>query len=352
MSVSILINNYNYARYVGRAIDSALAQSWRDCQIVVVDDGSTDDSWQEIQRFRGRVSMLRQDNGGQGAAYNAGWQHAEGEFVLFLDADDLLDPGAIEQAMKAVQRVERDARDGRRVATVSWRMRTIDADGHRAGGFTPYLMHGGDVRPVIRRFGHYAGPPASGNLYRREAIAAAFPLHAPQWRRAADTVPFIFAPFHDDASQVVALPHTLGSYRLHRKPRMGVFGNIDSTLRAALLIAENRRSAMVDMLRERIGVGLEGPFLPLPWTLRTRALSWRLDRASHPFIDDDAARILSLQRQSLREWPGYLPAEKLLMTTWVAAALHMPKSMLQSMAATATSGMAKAAVKRLMGGAR
>ncbi len=99
MTVSIIINNYNYASYVGQAIDSALAQSWRDCEVIVVDDGSSDGSWPLIERYRDRARVLRQENGGQGAAYNAGWRMARGEFVLFLDADDLLDPGAIERAM-------------------------------------------------------------------------------------------------------------------------------------------------------------------------------------------------------------------------------------------------------------
>lgn len=346
MTVSILINNYNYAAYVGQAIDSALAQSWRDCEVIVVDDGSTDGSWSVIERYRDRVRALRQDNGGQGAAYNAGWQQARGEFVLFLDADDLLDPTTVERAMAAMLR---PTALGATVSTVSWRMRLIDRDGHRIGGFTPYLMHGGDVSPVIRRFGHYAGPPASGNLYRAASIAPMFPLEPASWRRAADTVPFIAAPF---SGEVIALTDTLGSYRLHRRPRMGVFGNIDSSLRAALLISENRRNAMVALLQERMGIALPGPFLPLPWTLRTRALSWRLERAQHPFADDTAARIRLLQQQALREWPGYRPTEKLLQRAWVLSALHLPRPLLQSMAATATSGTAKAVVKRLMGGAR
>ena len=346
MTVSILINNYNYAAYVGQAIDSALAQTWRDCEVIVVDDGSTDGSWPVIERYRDRARVLRQENGGQGAAYNAGWRMARGEFVLFLDADDLLDPCAIERAMAAMTQ---PAADGAPVSTVSWRMRLIDRDGHAIGGFTPYLMHSGDVTPVLRRFGHYAGPPASGNLYRASSIAPMFPLEPAHWRRAADTVPFIAAPF---SGRVAALPDTLGSYRLHRRPRMGVFGNIDASLRAALLISENRRNAMVALLQERMGIALPGPFLPLPWTLRTRALSWRLERAQHPFADDSAERIRLLQRQALQDWPGYSPAEKLLQRAWVASALHLPRPLLQSMAATATSGVAKAAVKRLLGGVR
>lgn len=350
MTVSILINNYNYARFVTQAIDSALTQTWRDCRVVVVDDGSTDDSWSLLQRYdtatlRHRVTLVRQDNAGQGSAYNAGWAMNDREFVLFLDADDLLDPTTVEQAMAAV----RSGSGAAPINTVSWRMRLIDRNGAPCGGTTPYLLHTGDVLPVIRRFGHYAGPPASGNLYRARAIEKMFPLPTADWRRAADTVPFIAAPM---SGRVAALARTLGSYRLHRSARAGVFGNVDASLRSALLIAEKRRHNVLALLRLRMNIDLPGPFLPVPWLLRIRALSWRLERAQHPFEDDTPARILALQRASLAEWPGYLPTEKLLMQAWVAAALYLPRPLLPSMAATGTSGAAKAAVKRLTGGAR
>jgi hypothetical protein len=176
-----------------------------------------------------------------------------------------------------------------------------------------------------------------------------FPLDATQWRRAADTVPFIVAPF---AGSVNAISTPLGAYRLHRQPRLGVFGNIDSSLRSALLIAEHRRCAMAAILRSQLGIELPGPFLPLPWMLRVRALSWRLDREQHPFAEDNAQLIIALTRQVLDEWPGYLPFERLLIKSWVRASLYLPRRLLQPMAATATSSTAKAAVKRLLGGAR
>jgi hypothetical protein len=345
MTVAVLINNYNYGRYVGGAIESALAQTYRDVRVVVVDDGSTDDSWEVICGFGSRIKALRQENGGQGAAYNTGWRLNDADFVLFLDADDLLEPDAIERGVEAMRSADSDTP----VAMVSWPLRLIDRNGQAKGGATPYLMHAGDVTPVIRRFGHYAGPPASGNLFRSSAIAPMFPLDATQWRRAADTVPFIAAPF---AGRVKAISTPLGAYRLHRQASLGVFGNIDSSLRSALLIAEHRRLAMAAILRSQLGIELPGPFLPLPWMLRVRALSWRLDREQHPFAEDDAQRIIALTRQVLDEWPGYLPIERLLIKSWVRASLYLPRRVLHPMAATATSSTAKAAVKRLLGGAR
>ena len=86
--VSILINNYNYERYVEEAVASALAQDYPNVEVVVVDDGSTDGSREILERFRDRVRLVFQPNGGQAAAFNAGFAASRGEIVCFLDADD------------------------------------------------------------------------------------------------------------------------------------------------------------------------------------------------------------------------------------------------------------------------
>lgn len=343
MQVSIIVNNYNYAAYVASAIDSALAQTWRDCEVIVVDDGSTDDSWGVIQRYGARIRAIRQPNGGQGAAYNTGFAASSGRFVLMLDADDLLDPTAVERCMSAMQ--------DEAVSHVQFRLRLMEADGSLRGGFTPYLMHDGDVSDTVRRYGHYAGPPSSGNFYRRSAIEAGFPLDAPRFRRAADTVPFLTSAFF---GRVVSIREPLGSYRLHRSSggRAGIFGNISASYRDQLLTIENRRGATLEALAVRTGIRVAGPFLPLPWSLRTRALSWRLQRDDHPYPGDTPATILRLQRESLRHWPGYSAREKALMTGWVAAALILPRPLVERLAASNTAGGTKAAVKRLLGTAR
>jgi glycosyltransferase involved in cell wall biosynthesis len=167
MLVSIVINCFNYGRYVGTAIDSALAQSHTPCEVVVVDDGSTDDSWGVIQGYGTRVQALRQANGGQGAAYNTGFAACTGQWVLFLDADDVLDPQALQKCLAA-------ARDD--TAKVQFLLRTIGPDGQPLGGVVPYITHQGDVSAIARRYGSYAGPPASGNLYRRTAIERYLPM--------------------------------------------------------------------------------------------------------------------------------------------------------------------------------
>src|SRR5256885_15520885 len=96
---SIVIDNFNYARFLPAAIDSALAQTLPDTEVVVVDDGSTDDSLDVIACYADRVRPVLKDNGGQTSAFNAGLLAAHGSVVCFLDADDLLEPRAMEAAV-------------------------------------------------------------------------------------------------------------------------------------------------------------------------------------------------------------------------------------------------------------
>lgn len=87
-SVSVVVPVYNGAAYLQQALDSALQQPGADVELVVVDDGSTDETPRILDRYRGRITALRQDNAGMGAARNAGIGVARGEFIAFVDSDD------------------------------------------------------------------------------------------------------------------------------------------------------------------------------------------------------------------------------------------------------------------------
>jgi glycosyltransferase involved in cell wall biosynthesis len=96
LTIAAVIGSYNHARYVGQALESVLGQSRAPDQVVVVDDGSTDDTPAVLAPFSGRgVVVLRQDNAGPGAARNAGVAVCTSDLVAFLDADDLWTPGAL-----------------------------------------------------------------------------------------------------------------------------------------------------------------------------------------------------------------------------------------------------------------
>ena len=97
---TVVIVNYNYDKFVVDAIDSALAQTYEPLEVIVVDDGSTDDSRRVIAAYGDQIRTVFKKNGGQGSAYNAGWLAARGHFVLFLDSDDVLAPDAMAKAAK------------------------------------------------------------------------------------------------------------------------------------------------------------------------------------------------------------------------------------------------------------
>lgn len=94
--VSIVIPTYNYADYLPTAITSCLQQTYRNIEIIVVDDGSTDDTPAVVEGFRGRVRSIHQANQGVSSARNRGLEEARGSFITFLDADDALTTDSIE----------------------------------------------------------------------------------------------------------------------------------------------------------------------------------------------------------------------------------------------------------------
>ncbi len=93
-SASVIITTYNHARFLGEAIESVLAQTVKPAEIIVVDDGSTDDPASVVHKFH-TVRLIRQKNQGLGAARNTGLEAARGKFIVFLDADDRLRPAAL-----------------------------------------------------------------------------------------------------------------------------------------------------------------------------------------------------------------------------------------------------------------
>ncbi|HSY52282.1 MAG TPA: glycosyltransferase [Thermoanaerobaculia bacterium] len=96
-TISVIIPTYNYGRFLGEAIDSALAQSYSALEIIVVDDGSTDDTTRVLDAYGDRIRAIRQDNQGVGAARNAGIAAARGKYVAFLDSDDIWKPEKLER---------------------------------------------------------------------------------------------------------------------------------------------------------------------------------------------------------------------------------------------------------------
>jgi glycosyltransferase involved in cell wall biosynthesis len=98
--VSIIINNYNYGHYIGQAIHSALTQTYPHTEVIVVDDGSTDDSRKIIASYGSRIIPVLKENGGQASAFNAGFAASKGDIICLLDSDDVFISEKVTEVVK------------------------------------------------------------------------------------------------------------------------------------------------------------------------------------------------------------------------------------------------------------
>lgn len=203
--ISVIINNYNYGRFVGRAILSALAQDDAEAEVIVVDDGSNDDSCARLQTYRPLVRLIFQDNRGQAAAINAGVKASRGEILCFLDADDWWLPAKLSAVTAAF-----DADP--RVVLAYHRLQPAQSDGAPLSRPIPRTLVSGDLVPrLVRSAGWWPFPMTSAIAVRREAwdgagdIPEVFRISADAW--LAGVYPFL--------GRVAALPDPLGFYRIH-----------------------------------------------------------------------------------------------------------------------------------------
>lgn len=101
--VSVVIPTYNRATLISQTLDSVLAQTYKDTEVIVVDDGSTDDTSAVLSTYLGQIAVIRQANQGLSGARNAGIAKAKGEFVAFLDSDDLWLPEKLEKQITLLE---------------------------------------------------------------------------------------------------------------------------------------------------------------------------------------------------------------------------------------------------------
>ena len=107
--VTVYILNYNYGKYVSKAIESVLSQTYQNIEILVIDDGSTDNSVEVIKKFSDKVTIILQENIGLIKSILKAFSLAKGEYVVRLDADDWLDPNCILELVRKIETSENTA---------------------------------------------------------------------------------------------------------------------------------------------------------------------------------------------------------------------------------------------------
>jgi GT2 family glycosyltransferase len=101
--VSVVVPCFNYAHYLRQCLNSVFDQSYSNIQLILIDDGSTDETPEVAQEYVGRLTYIHKLNEGLSAARNTGLEHASGEFILFLDADDILHRHSVRERVKYLQ---------------------------------------------------------------------------------------------------------------------------------------------------------------------------------------------------------------------------------------------------------
>ncbi len=203
--VTVLITTYNYGPFVEEAIDSVLSQNLPldQVEILVVDDGSTDDTSERVKRYGSRIEYFYKPNGGQASALNFGIAKARGEIIALLDADDVFLPGKLARIAGAFQEDPSLGMVYHRLQ--EWHMRT---DERRDWEFFPVS---GDLRTEADKFVLYVPQPTSATAYRRSSLKRLLPVPE-KIRMLADCYLVTLIPF---LAPILAIPEVLGVYRIH-----------------------------------------------------------------------------------------------------------------------------------------
>jgi Glycosyl transferase family 2 len=314
--VSIVINNFNYARFLPQSIDSALAQTLPETEVIVVDDCSTDGSADIIRAYGDRlIPVLLEKNGGQAAAMNAGVAASGGDLVIFLDADDFLYPNCAETAASALEP---------EVGTIQYRLNLVEACGNPIDLYpAPEIpFDHGDVVPKLLKTGRYQGTVTSGNAFARKTLLAIMPIPTEAFRISADGYLLTTAPFQ---GIVQCIEEPLGAYRMHGANLWMSDPSQTNRFRRSLLHDIEKYK----MLREHAGraglVAAPEPGLNDPHHLEMRLASLCLARQDHPFSSDKRLHLaMRGALATLRARFGL--RRRLLLATWFVCVGILPHS--------------------------
>ena len=309
--VSIIINNYNYERFLPEAIDSALAQTYAFTEVIVVDDGSTDGSREIIKQYGDRITPCFQTNGKQGAALNTGYAASKGEIIFFLDADDYLLPQA---ASVVVSTWKPDT------FKVHFRLQIIDREGQPSNKYLPpttMQLASGDIRKKLMGGGGYISTPMSGNAYSRARLANLFPIPK-QYNATADDYLMISSPFY---GQIEGIEEHLGAYRIHDSNQWALTTVSGSRFRRFVSHDLQNYALLIQRAKEfnlDIPADLESRGIGRIWS---RLASLKLEPKEHPVESDSVMQLLCWGIRCLWKYSEYNFPKRIIYTflfLWVA----------------------------------
>ena len=201
--ITVLIDTYNYGRFIEDAVESVLKQDFpmEQVEILVVDDGSTDDTAERVKKYGSRIRYLYKRNGGQASAFNFGFANAKGEIVALLDADDYFLPGKLRRISEEFQAHPETGMIYHRPLN----LQTESGDMSEAD-FSAISGHAG-----VNKLHDLLKCQTSCLAFRRTVLASLMPIPE-KIRLLADTYLVFLAAL---SAPVLALSEPLAVYRIH-----------------------------------------------------------------------------------------------------------------------------------------
>lgn len=321
--VSIIINNYNYGHFLQAAIESALGQTYSNVEVIVVDDGSTDNSSEILATYGDQLLAIVKENGGQASAMNVGFTHSHGDIVIFLDSDDVLLPNTA-QRMADVFDATPD------VVKVMYRMEVIDASGKRTGIMKPSRhlpLRSGDLRQHVLAFPFdMTWMATSGNAFAAEVLHKVLPIPEDAFPILAD---YYLAHVTPLFGRIVFL-NTVGAYyRVHGSNNFELsHASINLKTIRQTIIYSYRTITYIQKFGKQLGLtkaSCTTDDLLSVSILAQRMVSLKLDPANHPIKEDTVQRLFWLSVwASLRRFDVSL-GMRILYLLWFLAMVLAPK---------------------------
>jgi glycosyltransferase involved in cell wall biosynthesis len=304
--VSIIINNYNYERFLSQAIDSALDQTYSNREVIVVDDGSTDGSRKIIASYSDRIISILKTNGGQASAFNAGFAASRGDIILFLDSDDYLFPNTLQRVVEVWRP---------HLSKVHYRLEAVDGERNALGYSYPQggSLACGDVHYSLLAGQGYSTNPTSGNALSRIALSQVLPMPELEFRLAADNYLTTLIPFY---GSIQAIEEPLGAYRIHGSngwvaaaPNVDKFYKfVQHDLQRDTLIAQKAKELGYDLPHD-----LELRFFGRYWS---RLASLRMNPQKHPIASDHPLSLAYSGIYSLWKYSDFNWQKRFIFSLW------------------------------------
>jgi len=207
--VSIVIDNYNYGRFLGQAIESALNQTYRNTEVIVVDDGSTDDSRTIIASYLDRIIPVLKENGGHASAFNAGFAASSGDYLCLLDSDDYFYPQKVATVLEIMS-----AKDVAKPLLLYHLLDIVDESGRGETATFPERIFACEpnLLEYARKYAFvpFVSSPTSGITVGRTLARQIFPI--PEVRMSAEDFVVRAAAL---LGEIHGLPLSLAAYRRH-----------------------------------------------------------------------------------------------------------------------------------------